>query len=218
MLSWRCRRFRTRFSPAGFSPAGTGKAHRRRCAECAAYAAALERMAAARLPLPERLRADLSALALQPASRALGLDRLPVPALPLPPALRSRLQGIAREAERPRPPLWIVSPRYAVAASLLLTVLTAALLRNPGELGIRAVDFVGREVTREVAPPLAAAAAARESGVEKLAALRTSAVSRYTEIRGGVGASVEGLETRVSQIAGRLLPASPDPNSPRRTR
>ncbi|HZF08302.1 MAG TPA: hypothetical protein VFE33_05885 [Thermoanaerobaculia bacterium] len=210
MLSWRCRRFRARFSPA---EPGAGTAHRRRCAECAAYAAALERMASARLPLPERLRADLSALALQPANRALGLapGRLPVPPLPLPPALRSRLQGIAREAERPRPPMWIVSPRYAVAASLLLTVVTAALLGNPGELGARALGFVGREVRREVASPLAEV---RATGSAELQSLRSNAVSRYTEVRGGVDASVEGLETRVSQIAGRLLPASPLENHP----
>jgi hypothetical protein len=205
VLSWRCRRFRARFSPGA---PGAGEAHRRRCAACAAYAAALE-LAAVRLPLPERLRGELRAL---PAD--LSPVRLPVPSLPLPPALRGRLQGIAREEARRRPPAWIESPRYAVAASLLLAVLSAALVGNPAawgaELGARAAGFVGREV----APPLAAMTAAGETGRERLRALRAAATSRCTEIAGQLGASAQALETRVSQIAGRLLPAPPHENVP----
>ncbi|HEV7517121.1 MAG TPA: hypothetical protein VGR07_12540 [Thermoanaerobaculia bacterium] len=195
MLSWRCRRFRAQFSPA---EPETGSAHRGRCAECHAYAAALERAAAVRLPLPERLRAELSRL---PAVVAVGLAspagiRLPLPQMPLPAALRFRLQGIARSAERERPPEWIRSPRYAIAASLLLTVLSAALLGNPAELAARTASFMGREV----APPLHA--------------LHATAASRYVEIRGGLDASVRDLHSRMStltQFAGRLLPARRKP-------
>jgi hypothetical protein len=75
------------------------------------------------------------------------------------------------------------------------------------------MGFVGREV----APPLAEARATGAAEVQALRSLRATAASRYTEIRGGVGASVEGLETRVSQLAGRLLPAANE-NRPRRTR
>ena len=94
MLSWGCRRFRARFSPA---EPGVGAAHRGRCAECADYAQAIERAAAIRLPLPARLRAELQSL---PTAAAGGLlpGRLPVPELPLPAALRFRLQAIPRSA------------------------------------------------------------------------------------------------------------------------
>jgi hypothetical protein len=209
MLSWGCRRFR-----AGFSPAEpeSGSAHRGRCAECHDYATALERAAAVRLPLPERLRAELSSL---PAALAGGLVtgpavRLPLTPLPLPSALRFRLQGIARSAERPhreKPPEWIASPRYAIAASLLLTVLSAALLGSPAELGAHTANFVGREV----APPLVQA---REKGREELHALHATAASRYGEIRGELNASVRDLHSRIStltQFAGRLLPARRKP-------
>jgi hypothetical protein len=213
VLSWRCRRFRARFSPGA---PGVGQAHRRRCAACAAYAAALE-LAAARLPLPERLRSALRAL-----PGTLAPVHLPVPALPLPPALRGRLQGIARERARRRPPAWIESPRYAVAASLLFAVLSAALVGNPAawgaELGARAVSLVGREV----ASPLSQIAAAGETGRERLQALRAATAARCAEITGQLGASAQALENRVSQIAGRLRPAPPHENEPddrpRRTR
>ena len=199
MLSWRCRRFRARFSPA---EPEAGNAHRRSCTECHAYAASLERAAAVRLPLPERLRAELSSLPTDAADAADAADiagglvtgaRLPL--APLPADLRSRLQGIAR-AERGKPPEWIASPRYAIAASLLLTVLSAALLGSPADLAARAAGFVGREV----APPLHV--------------LHESAASRYGEIRGGLDASVRDLHSRISnltQFAGRLLPARRKP-------
>jgi hypothetical protein len=140
MLSWRCRRFRARFSPA--EPAA-GKAHRRYCADCDAYASTLERVAAAKLALPASLRRTLVEIPGAFVPR-------PVPPLPLPPALRLRLQGIARPGGRPlpaKPPEWIVEPRYAIAASLLLTVLSGALVGNPAEAGARVAGFVGRELT-----------------------------------------------------------------------
>ncbi len=140
MLSWRCRRFRARFSPA---EPGVGRAHRERCAACGAYASTLERLAAARRPLPETLRLSLSEIPGASVPR-------PLPAAPLPPALRRRLQGIARPGGRflpAKPPIWLVQPRYAIAASLLLTVLSTALLGNPAHLELRAASFVGRELT-----------------------------------------------------------------------
>jgi hypothetical protein len=222
MLSWGCRRFRAQFSPAA---PGTGARHRHECPECADYAQALERAAAVRLPLPERLRAELSSL---PTAAAGGLlpGRLPVPALPLPAALRSRLQGIVRaqgqargRSERQKPPAWITSPRYAIAASLLLTTLSAALLGSPAELSARAASFVEREVS----PPLVRAG---ETGQEELRALHSTAASRYGELRGGLDASVRDLHSRlltlthqevghlvdIANLAGRLLPASQNEN------
>jgi hypothetical protein len=221
MLSWGCRRFRAQFSPAA---PGAGARHRRECPECADYAAAMERAAAVRLPLPERLRAELSSL---PTVAAGGLlpGRLPVPALPLPAALRSRLQGIARlkvqagGRKRETPPAWITSPRYAIAASLLLTTLSAALLGSPADLSTRAASFV----EREVAPPLVRAG---ETGQEELRTLHASATSRYGELRGGLDASVRDLHSRlltlthqevghlvdIANLAGRLLPASQNEN------
>ena len=222
MLSWGCRRFRAQFSPA---EPGAGARHRSRCAECADYAQALERAAAVRLPFPERLRAELSSL---PTAAAGGLlpGRLPVPALPLPAALRSRLQGIVRaqgqargRSERQKPPAWITSPRYAIAASLLLTALSAALLGSPADLGARASSFVEREVS----PPLVRAG---ETGQEELRTLHSTATWRYGELRGGLDTSVRNFQGRLStltheeighlvhiaQIAGRLLPASQNEN------
>jgi hypothetical protein len=206
MLSWGCRRFRAQFSPA---EPETARAHRGRCGECHDYATALERAAAVRLPLPESLRAELSSL---PAALAGGLvtgagGRIPLAQLPLPAALRFRLQGIARPAQREKPPEWIASPRYAIAASLLLTVLSAALLGSPAELGAHTASFVGREL----APPLVQA---REKGREELNALHATAASRYGEIRGELNASVRDLHSRIStltQFAGRLLPARRKP-------
>ena len=233
MLSWGCRRFRARFSPAEPTTAAASRAHRDRCAPCADYAQALERAAALRLPLPASLRDELASL---PTAAAGGLlpGRLPVPELPLPAALRFRLQGIAQAAKpvpaasprREKPPAWILSPRYAIAASLLLTTLSAVLLGhvvNPAELpnlGDRAAGFVRREVS----PPLVQAG---KTGEKKLQALHATAASRYGEIKGGLGASVRDLENRISTLtqreiggniakianfAGRLLPASQGKN------
>jgi hypothetical protein len=224
MLSWGCRRFRAQFSPG--EPVSSGlRRHRGECADCAYYAQALERTAAVRLPLPESLRAELSSL---PTAAVGGLlpGGLPVPALPLPAALRFRLQGIARAgapagARSPRkPPVWITSPRYAIAASLLLTTLTAALLGSPVDLGVRAAGFLDRQM----APPLLKAG---ETGEEKIRAFHATAASRYGALRGGLDASVRGLQSRFStlthsapivklahftDLAGRLLPASQNEN------
>ncbi len=234
-LRWGCRRFRASFSPA---EPGVGAAHRSRCAECADYAQALERAAAIRLPLPERLRAELVSL---PTAAAGGLlpGRLPLPELPLPAALRFRLQAIPRSAQagvpatvvpavkkREKPPAWILSPRYAIAASLLLTTLSASILASLANrlpnLGARAAGFVSREVSSPLVE-------AREAGEKELRTFNSTATSRYGALRGGLDASVQGLHSRLStlthkemgdlthlvniaNIAGRLLPASSNKN------
>jgi hypothetical protein len=235
MLSLGCRRFRARFSP---SEPESGAAHRSRCAPCADYAQALTRAAALRLPLPERLRAELRSL---PYAAAGGLlsGRLPMPELPLPAALRFRLQGIARTPgaeripavakRREKPPAWITSPRYAIAASLLLTTLSASLLASLANrlpnLGPRAAGLVSREVSSPLVE-------ARETGEKKLRTWNATAASRYGALRGGLDASVQDLHSRLvtlthkemgdlthfahianfANIAGRLLPASPNKN------
>jgi len=212
MLSRSCRRFRARFSPqaAQSTTRSTGwlsghRRHRAGCADCDAYAADLERLAAARLPLPPALLSALARLARPEAEQGpeATLPR-PVPALPLPAALHSRLRAIPRE-RRERPPEWITSPRYAIAASLLLTVLSGALLGSPAQWAPRLAGFLGREVT----PPIVEAEAEVKSRVQtvagrELSSWRLSAQARWHDLRQGVGGSVAGLEHRVSGMAEQL--------------
>lgn len=111
------------------------------CADCAAFAAVVERLAGARFdrPLPSALAERLAAI---PATSAYAPDLpLPLPQRALPAALESRLAGIARQAPARRslrkPPFWVLEPRWAVAASYLLVVLWGVAFGNPGDLARR---------------------------------------------------------------------------------
>ena len=147
MLSAACRRFRSTFHP-GSGP-GSAHPHRRACAECAAYADALESAAGVRLPVPASLRGNLRAIAEPEPGAALPFA---VPRMAVPPRLAGRLHALAAphggsRAPRPVPPFWILHPRYAVAASALLALLLAPLLAPAMEHGRRwvgAVDEIGR--------------------------------------------------------------------------
>lgn len=154
MLSQDCRRFQADFHPG--SPEGS---HRRSCPACAAYAEALEQAAQLRLPLPAGLRGRLQAIArpeaagAEPnavASASPGPARVlgPLPQRPLPEGLRQRLREIPlkKGAQPARPPVWVLSPRYAVAASYALAVLLMGLLGDPVDRGRAAAEVVGREV------------------------------------------------------------------------
>lgn len=121
MLSFACLRFRARFSPGARLP------HRGSCAACGAYAAALERAAGVSLPLPGPLAAALRDIPGRQTAVALPVARVAVPG-----PLYDRLRAIPR-AGRSRPPAWIRSPRYAIAASTLLTILFGAFGGDPGK-------------------------------------------------------------------------------------
>jgi hypothetical protein len=141
MLSRDCRRFREEFTPG---PGGSQDPHRQACPACAAYAAAVERAASApRLPLPERLRSSLRALP-KPDE-----PRLPMPQAQLPAALKDRLRNIPRDVRsggRRELPVWIRSPRWAIAASYFLTVVLLNTVGDPVALGRRATGTLGPDL------------------------------------------------------------------------
>lgn len=157
MLSWACRRFRARFAP------GADHLHRRSCLACEAYAAAVERAARVRLPLPERLRSDLARIADPREARPGSVLAFPAPQIPLPGGLHDRLRAMSQTARpaEPRPvlPVWLRSPRYAVAASYLLTLLLGAAFGNPVDRGVKAaasltarVEQVWRQTEEMISP------------------------------------------------------------------
>jgi hypothetical protein len=148
MLSQDCRDFRSEFHPgADREPDLDLLDHRRSCPGCAAYAATLRRAAGARLPLPAGLKDRLRAVGPEPRPAL----PAPLPQRPLPPGLRERLQAVPQQRSRRmppagRPPFWVHSPRYAVAASYVLAVLLTGLFGDPVARGRTAVHIVGREI------------------------------------------------------------------------
>ncbi|HEV7507035.1 MAG TPA: hypothetical protein VGS07_19255 [Thermoanaerobaculia bacterium] len=143
MLSWACRRFRVRFTPGAALP------HRRSCAECDAYAAAVERAAGVRLPLPASLKRNLRKLAGVDSGAGSGaVLKFPVPRLAVPDDLARRLRTIATPARpsQPSPPEWVRSPRIAIAASVLLALLFGPLLAGAADRGQQALRLAHQEV------------------------------------------------------------------------
>ena len=189
MLSWTCRRFRARFSPGSAHP------HRRACLDCDAFATAVERAAGVRLPMPERLRASLSKVAVPEPGAVL---TFPVPRVPVPEALAGRLRSIAPPG-RPAPPEWVRDPRYAVAASALLALLLGPFFSIGADRGLEALGAV-RE---EVAPILRHT---REEGREEIAKVRSGATEAYGAARRSLARSAESLQG----LTDRLLIAVPD--------
>jgi hypothetical protein len=174
MLSRDCRRFREEFTP------GTQDPHRETCPSCAAYAAALERAAAApKLPLPESLRGQLRDVL--PFVRH-DAPRLPVPQAPLPAGLKNRLRAIPREKRR-EPPAWIRSSRWAVAASYFLTVVMLQTVGDPVALGQRAAETLTRTWDQ----------AWTEVSEEGLPRIESAVAERY-------GAAVGSLESSVTEL------------------
>ena len=138
MLKPECERFQRYYERGRRGP------HADRCDDCRRFAEFVDGLAELGLsdPLAERLRARLRRLPLEEA----GIPVPPqVPQLPLPAGLDRRLRRIARPAARETLPIWIRSPRYAVAASYVLTLLIAGTLGNPaawaGEAGQRLDRF-----------------------------------------------------------------------------
>ena len=170
MLSWDCRRFRARFEPGSSHP------HRHRCAECRAFAEAVERAAGLRLPLPDALRESLRAVR-------------PVPEIPLPEPLRGRLRGIAQpEVNPPKQPLpdWLLNPRYAVAASALLATLLTMAFGDFVDPGLRLAFSLTEEIESE--------------SVESLETLRGAAREHYEKTRQSLAASVESAGAGIEEI------------------
>ena len=200
MLKWSCRRFRAELPQRADHP------HRRSCPECAAFAAAMEKASAPRLPLPERLRGRLRSI---PAAEGEGFEpRLRVPTLHMPPHRRSRLrdlpsQGSAAGEPPPRElPVWVRSSRYAIAASYLLAVVTMQLLGDPLELGRRAAGSLSEEL-RQVKSGVETSLERLESGV---AGEAKGVAKRYDATREALSTSVEDLRARVTEMTRELFP------------
>ena len=183
MLSWTCRRFRARFTP------GSVHAPRRSCRDCDAFAAAVERAAGARLPLPAGLRRSLAEVT-APADNA--VLPFPVPRLPLPDALASRLKAV-----RPPAPEWARSPFYAVAASALLALLLGPLLASTAGRSLEAVSTLRDEVQ-----PLVQHTG--ESGKTEIGRLRTSASAAWGEAHRSAKESLNRLDADVSGLSAWL--------------
>jgi hypothetical protein len=208
MLSVACRRFRARFSPGP----GPVHPHRRSCPECEAFAAALESAAGARLPLPAGLQRSLRAVAGPEPGAVLPFA---VPRLPVPGALAARLRGIAKIAtpERPAPPEWVRSPRYAVAASALLALLLGPFLSDAAHRGIKVLGVVQEHIQEHVSPLLHKTEA---GGREEIGKLRSTAASAYDEARqsvetylGHLDHGFSGLSARLSGITPRFINQDP---------
>lgn len=189
MLSWSCRRFRARFTPGSRHP------HRRACSECEAFAAAMERAAGTRLPLPPGLRRGLREIA-APAGNAV----LPfaVPRLPLPAPLASRLRTLGPPApDRTYLPEWVRSPFYAVAASALLALLLGPLLTEAAGRGLQTVGAVREEVS-----PLLHRTG--EDGREEIDRLRAGVAEAYDAAHRSAAKSLRRLDAGVDEITSWL--------------
>lgn len=167
MLSWDCRRFRARFEPGSSHP------HRHRCAECRAFAEAVERAAGLRLPLPDALRESLRAIR-------------PVPEIPVPEPLRGRLRGIAHPQVKQPLPDWLLNPRYAVAASALLATLLTMAFGDVVDPGLQIASLLTEEI--------------EEEGIERIETLRGAALERYEKTRQSLEASVESAGAGIEEI------------------
>jgi hypothetical protein len=116
--------------------AGQSHPHLDECSDCRSFAEFVGglRQLGVHTPLADELRGRLRGLPEAEERRQFAIPQVPM--LPLPAALERRLKRIARVASRPREaPLWIRSPRFAVAASYLLTVIFAGTLGNPAAWG-----------------------------------------------------------------------------------
>lgn len=185
MLSWTCRRFRARFTPGSNAP------HRRDCPECDAFASAVEQAAGLRLPMPERLRTSLKAIA---SPEPGGVLPFPIPRAAMPEALTGRLRAIAPPG-RPAPPEWLRSPRYAVAASALLALLLGPFFTTGAERGLHALGV------------------ARDEGREEIEKVRTRASEAYQAARRSLVHSTEslhGFSERLSNVVPETF-FNPDP-------
>lgn len=140
MLTPECQEFRSRYE------AGRQDDHRDTCESCARFAELVDSLGqwGMNAPLGNNLRQRLRDLPEGEERRALAAPRMPM--LPLSATLEGRLKQIARAPRKTELPIWIRSPRFAIAASYLLTVLIGATFGNPAAVASDAVarfDRVG---------------------------------------------------------------------------
>ena len=118
--------------------------HLSECADCRSFAEFVDGLGGlgVQAPLGDNLRSRLRQLPEQDEKRTYAFPQVPM--LPLPAALEQRLRQIARAAASKELPIWIRSPRFAIAASYLLTLLFAGTLGNPAVWGQSAAEPIGR--------------------------------------------------------------------------
>lgn len=133
-----CEAFRRRYERGITDP------HLESCAACRRFAAFVDSLARVgyRAPLEDELRARLRDVPAAAGGAPQPLPRLPQ--LPLPPSLAVRLRRIARRGAARPVPIWIRSPRYAIAASYLLTLLIAGTLGNPAAFATETASHIDR--------------------------------------------------------------------------
>ena len=103
-----------------------------------------------------------------------------------------------------RPPVWILDPRYAVAASYLLAVLLTLALGDPMERARQAMDTL----SQELAAPIHRAESAGREHLRDLEELEDQTLARYGEARRSLEESLSTLGSRVTEISrGRLSSA-----------
>lgn len=114
---------------------GQSDPHLDSCPDCRAFADFVDGLSGLGMQaaMSEGLRRRLRQLPEEREREALAIPTLPM--LPLPARLERRLKQIARAAARKDLPIWIRSPRFAIAASYLLTLLFAGTLGNPAAWG-----------------------------------------------------------------------------------
>ncbi|HYX23595.1 MAG TPA: hypothetical protein VFC23_05535 [Thermoanaerobaculia bacterium] len=210
MLSWSCRRFRARFTPGAAAP------HRRACPDCDAYAAALERAAGVRLPLPPSLQGRLRALAAPEPGAVLPF---PVPRLPVPDALAARLRSIA--PARPAPPEWVRSPRLAIAASIVLALLLGPVLAGAADRGERALQLAHQLAHEEVTPLLDDASAQSRRELTRLRLAAGAAGDTAAQSMHRLQAGLSSLSNRWSAVVAEFknpIPPAEAGGSSRRSR
>jgi hypothetical protein len=210
MLSWACRRFRARFTPGVVLP------HRRACADCDAYAAAVEQAAGARLPLPASLKRNLKAVAVGRPEPGAVLP-FPVPRLAVPDELARRLRMIGMPAaparsSQPAPPEWVRSPRAAIAASIVLALLFGPLLAGAADRGGQAL----RLAHEDVAPLVSNATAEGHEALGRLSlAAGTAWDSAWATARELAAKSIEKAQAGLSGLSSRstrLFKSLPHPD------
>lgn len=196
MLSLACRRFRSRFAPGSAHP------HRKACRECAAFAAAVERAAGTRLPLPASLKRSLEEIAIPATGEVLPF---PVPRLPMSGALAARLRSLAPTAGRPALPEWVRSPRYALAASAILALLLGPAFLAGADRGLHAV--------REELSPLLERT--QQGGREEIGRLQARAAAACDTAWQSAAESLRRLDTGVSGFSTWLSSVTTDESTNR---
>ena len=184
--------------------------HLETCAECRSFVEFVDglRRLGTSTPLADSLRERLRGL----PAREEGVPTFPtVPQLPLPAALAQRLRRIARQGARELP-IWIRSPRYAIAASYLLTLLIGGTLGNPAAWAASAaspLETVGAKLQQVQANGRETWSGVGETAAESINLtkdyLRASASSlhaRWTELV----ASMNDSETTEDEAGGNTAP------------